>query len=988
MDPKVPSVKLLARIHDPAEKLLILFDRAHERGTVAALRRNLFGDRVPSEIERIARTADHWAAAADRPQWPKDRRVDAIRFTKKPELVHPLSGERCGFDSELRCDLDQVEASSLAHASRLIRKSNGEVDFGATALAFWRWLPEAALLDEEARTQLGQLWTLLPADSRVPDHTIWAHLDLTAALASAMAADPDGRVGLLLVSIGPVQEFIATARSISDLWAGSHLLSTLTFEGMKVVLERLGPEQIVFPFLRGLPVVDYWLETERGLPQPDGMDGKGPSWRQDRTDSNPLFVAAFPNRFLALVPHGQGRELAEKSACRMRAWLKGAARRMLGRLSEKLGTPFTEDAPLHEQIRRQFEGFPEVYWSLVPLGSSGEGVDAAAERLQRLLARFHPADGSAPGFFGSRAWQLLRSGHRDPDAFFPPNTGILYPAAYDLVERAHAAAKTLRPFVQHEEAGYRCSLCGEREWLTLDPGQLGLPPGQRRDTLWTRIAEKRSSWARKGEHLCAPCALKRLWPDLWAEELRSNVPKLEELQRYVVSTHTMAAARDLEHLAELSEGEAQELLKGLESGDVPPLPPRLAFLRARPAARVLAALETLRERAEGDDEDARNASERLARLEGELRREKSLGRRPETYYAVLLMDGDRMGAWLAGNTDETTMTYRESWHSDIVDRVGELGRDWPELRSYVDEKRPPSPARHMAISEALNAFAVHLVPTVTERLFKGRLIYAGGDDVLAFVSIDDLLPVLLSLRILYSGLSDEHWPPFEAFGEVRKRYRSNRGFVFDRKENRIRRVMGTRATASTGAVVAHALTPLRHVLAELRKTEREAKERGGRDAFAIRVLKRSGGADTFVAKWFADDPEHDPIRLLMETAALASTPGFSRRAVYQIVSWLAGIPDDAGGDLLALNLARQLVRQSEAERIDPTYLTGLARRLTCAALQASGTGGSAEGERGSGSRWLRDLFIVAEFLGRDGRAAALRPAEAGAGRQPEEATHG
>jgi hypothetical protein len=50
-------------------------------------------------------------------------------------------------------------------------------------------------------------------DTRVPDHSIWDHLDLTSAFAGAFAADPDQEVALLTVSLGPVQSFIAAARS-------------------------------------------------------------------------------------------------------------------------------------------------------------------------------------------------------------------------------------------------------------------------------------------------------------------------------------------------------------------------------------------------------------------------------------------------------------------------------------------------------------------------------------------------------------------------------------------------------------------------------------------------------------------------------------------------------------------------------------------------------------------------------------------------------
>jgi len=48
---------------------------------------------------------------------------------------------------------------------------------------------------------------------------------------------------LLLVSIGPVQEFIAEARKIRDLWMGSHLLSRMSLE----LIDVIGRGNIVFP---------------------------------------------------------------------------------------------------------------------------------------------------------------------------------------------------------------------------------------------------------------------------------------------------------------------------------------------------------------------------------------------------------------------------------------------------------------------------------------------------------------------------------------------------------------------------------------------------------------------------------------------------------------------------------------------------------------------------------------------------------------------
>jgi CRISPR-associated protein Cmr2 len=60
---------------------------------------------------------------------------------------------------------------------------------------------------------------------------------------------------------------------------------------------------------------------------------------------------------------------------------------------------------------------------------------------------------------------------------------------------------------------------------------------------------------------------------------------------------------------------------------------------------------------------------------------------------------------------------------------------------------------HAFISRALGEFSHRVVPWVVECEFSGRLIYAGGDDVLALVSADEALDLAARLQQLYSA----HW---------------------------------------------------------------------------------------------------------------------------------------------------------------------------------------------------------------------------------------
>lgn len=978
------QTKLHARLHDPAEKALVLLrdPAGHEGGTCRALHRDLgfdrlgdydvlppdhpdalhtavFRDGVPLDMYKLVKRADWWASAADRPQWPleeieftardgtaRTRKVAdwaQVRWSKDPILVHPLSGKTFDLRTLRETDIDDIKTRSHTHFSNLVMRDGDAVDWRRTALAFWRFGPELA--EEGDGGKLGSLWPLLPADTRVPDHSIWDHLDLTSAFAGAFAADEDDQASLLSVAIGPVQGFIAAARTTSDLWAGSHLLSRMAWEAMRVVCERLGPDAILFPRLRGLPQVDVWLHDVMNL---DAQWFKGCSWRKSRTDANPLFAAALPNRFAALVPKDSAAELANAIKGRVRNWLQETGARVVRRLAREAGV--TDDGNLHAygQMREQLAGFPEVHWSATPFSlvkahDRSRDTNLDTTTLAQAMAPFFGEDGDQPqpGFLRSPAWRAQsQDAAISESAFFSPNPGVLYPAIHDLGERVLAAAKAARPFEPLDQHGWRCSLTGETEWLTTDAAQLARSYRSQPDTLWAKIAEQRPAWAKKGEHLGGLSAVKRLWPTLFAEEVKEHTAS--GVDRFVVSTHTMALAGNLEDLHEkLSSGDTTGIEKLLRSADrAPALPRRLCRLRGTLAARIPAAFDRLHE---GSDEH----SERdLALLETVV--EEHIGHKPEAYYALLLFDGDHMGRILAGEHDDCAVSYLDSFHPKVRAGFKRHARDTPALARYGDQARAISPGRHLAISAALNDFAVRVVPHIVEQTHRGRVIYAGGDDVLAMLPVGDMLSAMRRLRDVYSGEMS-----YDKGGDWRDAS-NNRGILlckagFALLDGRLMRMMAG-ATASCGAVVAHHQAPLGSVLRELRAAEQRAKNDRGRDAFSISVIKRSGGDLRFSAKW-------DDAALLSDVCDFLRQSA-SRRAVYNSVAWLGGLPDDADASMLDALLAQQFrrhLRRGMWSDQDAKLVQRLAQFATCKA--------------GDWLNRLRSLLAVAEFLARGGRSA-------------------
>ena len=969
------QAKLHARLHDPAEKALVLLrdPAGHEGGTSWDLHRLLFKEDVAPDIRRLVKRADWWASAADRPQWPEEeerlptgkvvRRHAAwarVNWAKEPTLIHPLNGKEVNLGTDFGADasrlaatdVESIKARSLEHFRNLSLQKSGTTDWRRTLLAYWRFGPE--LKEDDGNGKLGELWRLLPADTRVPDHTIWDHLDLVSAFAGAFVADVNNQAALLTVSLGPVQSFIASARTTSDLWAGSHLLAQLAWEAMKVVCERLGPDAILLPRLRDIPQVDVWLRDECGLPEQWFAEC---SWAKKETDANPLFSAALPNRFIAIVPADGSADIAACIEERVRAWLQEQGAEVVGRLLECAASRNADaprDLPAYQQMREQLSGFPEVHWAAVPFSlirprNEQRQTDLDTSRLSEAMAPFFGVEShEESGFVASPAWQVLKKARElNGVTFFAPNPGVLYPAVYDLVERALAAAKSVRPFQQTEQVGWRCSQTGETEWLTTDRKQLLSSYRQQNDTLWKRVATKHPGWAKQGEHLGGLPAVKRVWPTLFAEWVAGITKAKQQVGRFVVSTHTMALAKQIEYRAESSGKEVGQhsasLAANLEGASRVALPRGLT--RHGPAtlrwARQLPGM--LEDAAEKDDEAEQRRAEKDVK--------EILGvDKIEAYYALLLMDGDHMGRILSGDAPCCCVSYRQSFHPSVRKGFAKLSDGNRLLEDYAEEPRASSPNRHISISAALNDFAIHVVPEIIENEHLGRVLYAGGDDVMAMLPVADLLPAMRRLREAYSGASEG------ASIDLTEARRSDRlickdGFAY--LNGRLMRMMGG-ATASCGAVVAHHKAPLAAVMGELRRAEKRAKD-AGRNAFDLTLIKRSGGSLHVTERW------GQPMEVLLQVRDFLAEPGVSRRAVYNSLIWLKDLPDNADQEMLASLLAFQFRRQAQPKVLREHAVDDLAAELAALAGKKVPT------ER---RQWLERFLSVAEFLARETRTSS------------------
>jgi CRISPR-associated protein Cmr2 len=272
---------LIAWLHDPPDKAGDI--RGHERRARLYLKAALGRDIDPSEIKG---EHDQIASAVERMPLPRFNADRAVPFQpgKEAHFVHPLSGAWYSVESALLPDPEKVEEAITNIVSGL---PTDQTRF----LALWRLLPD--VLPGMKR---------LPADTRVPDHSILQHMDTSAAY---WCAKP-GQTALLSFKLSPVQSFIEASRKTQDLLSGSYILSWLVFHAMKPVLTQLSPTAFIYPSLRGAPLVDLFLRNDCGLAE-----------KIKKPCDELLTTPSLPNRFLALVPSSDGERLARscEQAC-------------------------------------------------------------------------------------------------------------------------------------------------------------------------------------------------------------------------------------------------------------------------------------------------------------------------------------------------------------------------------------------------------------------------------------------------------------------------------------------------------------------------------------------------------------------------------------------------------------------------------------------------------------------------------------------------
>lgn len=258
--------------------------------------------------------------------------------------------------------------------------------------------------------------------------------------------------------------------------------------------------------------------------------------------------------------------------------------------------------------------------------------------------------------------------------------------------------------------------------------------------------------------------------------------------------------------------------------------------------------------------------------------------RPTPYYAMIQMDGDKMGR--------------------LINGVGSRGE-------------------HQAISRALSDFSRKNVPHLVEKGYPGRLIYAGGDDVFALAPLGrDIVPDDTTTHSIKNVLNLVYQLQAEYHNVVEKEVVNTPAANSKDPSAKSRTEL---VTASTGIAIAHHYTSLSYVRRVSKEAEQLAKNSYGRNALVVTVLRRSGEQTRVGCHWHYDNLSADaqPIELFSSFYDLFVEDVLSPKCVHTLLEeapTLVALEEGAQASEIRRVLTRQRNPMKEERLTDDELL--------------------------------------------------------------------
>jgi len=783
-----------------------------------------------------AKTSDQIASCMERSLLPSGVKQE---FN---EIRHPLCEGKLGVSCPDLKEVSRIVKDTLKEIAGRIYHYNDKDKF------FYLWRNLFQIIFEKTKNKsYSKFWSVIPADTRVPDHSIWEHLKVSSAI---NAFDGFQNNSLFLFTLGPVQSFISQARKAQDLFTGSFILSYLTFIGIREILDRYGPTSIIYPDLFAQPLMDWYLEKKINI---------------KNSSSSQIEIPTVPNRFVAIMPETDEAKITE------------VAQSIINKVENewnKISTTVLLSFEINkdERIEKQLQDFPQIYWVALPWW-----IDDKNTTINDLSA-FVPNEET------ERLKKLFKFASEKGE--FKPNIGLFYQVLYTFVEKSMGVRKNLRNFNQKKERGKKCSICGEKEaFIKARMGKL---------KVGKFISDK--------EELCALCFAKRGLEKYFYKEFRKelNFPSTAEVS---LSDFKERALKDAnKEFAEFIRKFKKISKSSFQQAKVNPLP-KIAplFTGIENLEGEWFFEENLRKEAFEKYLDIPIDKSDLGELKIKLKDITDKVGNPNPYFAVILLDGDNMGKWLSG---KLLPSIEYAYNSEVWKILPD---DFKNKLKEIAPQKILTPAIHSAISTALRNYSIEFVREIIEEEHLGKIVYSGGDDLLAFINLKDLFAVMRKLRAAFSGQIK-----FQN-KEIEVDWENKTGFV--EKDNKLLLTMGKKATASMGVIIAHYKMPLRIVLTKLRKMEKKAKDLSGKDAFCIALLKHSGEERTGLSKW-----RYNTLDVIKEIEELSKRmikrrgkPYFSDKFIHNLKDEFLKFADErrrftAGGEIFNIEFKRLINR--------------------------------------------------------------------------------
>ncbi|HBM15083.1 MAG TPA: hypothetical protein DD381_01835 [Lentisphaeria bacterium] len=489
--------KLLAYLHDPPDKALDILNHEENAKTFQK------GAGFTEESERInllkeVKKADHFASSAERFVFPKGKCSTQFNGQKGSSFLHPLSSAEY-----LTPENFSVQAGEL-HG--ILQNAVGGInteDWRKKFFLYWRrWLENSKTNNKQNAEHLA----LLPADTRIPDHSIWNHISITSALAGCIETG-EVKPAMLLFQLGPVQDFIAQARSTRDLWSGSYLLSWLIAHAMKAVTDEIGPDSIIFPSLRGNGIFDALHKDEVYSELWNDRNGKEMStWKrmiEEKGDKEKewLLTPTLPNRFLAIVSESKAEQLAKLASEAIQVELKNIGNAVWEWIESEAQKAECNDVS-NWKLRWDFQikSFPQISWAVQPWLDRETCLQELAnlpnqEIYKRLKYVLELGERVLP--FEDRDQRY----YEDNEKTKFNSSGIFWSAHYALVDAQLAARRNTRDFNSWvtDKGSVKDSLSGKEEIIGTEE-------------FWKHLVKEHPKlFPSSGHRYAAMNLIKRLW---------------------------------------------------------------------------------------------------------------------------------------------------------------------------------------------------------------------------------------------------------------------------------------------------------------------------------------------------------------------------------------------------------------------------------------------------------------------------------------------